>query len=559
MELRYLKIEHYGPFEKYEVIFPENSKSILLTGRNNEGKSNIISALKLLNSSSRVIGKRKQMIVLEEGIFYRLLTQDIEGLQIKKLIYNYSNEIGKIVGVFNSGLSISVYINPTSELIYTSYEGSIAKDIDGIFGVFPPLGQLNENEELLKNNTHLRASMNTNLAPRHIRNHLYHFISKEDYELIKEIVNNTWKGIQLLDWEYRFDTNRLHWYFSENRYDREISWAGQGFQVWVQIITHLVRLKETSILILDEPEINLHPEKQHDLIKVIEQYYKGGVIIATHSTELMNNVNIDHIIHVKKDATRPTIKHAKDRLYLESIRSEIGSNFNLIASQFENFDFVIFTEDKSDFDTISKIALLNNKQVMAFNIPIFGFKQYKTCIYFKQAYDLLMGNNGVKFTLLLDRDYYPNEQLDNIRLELANEGIKTVFTPGKEIENIFLKEELFSAIFPQSSQLDFNIFLNETIENLYYDCLGSYQKLHKEYYKKYDDKTIIMKYIPEFDSIWNDKTGRLNKVAGKEMLRRIREYSQINYKKTLTEDYLLTELLKLQDPETKYLLQEIFI
>jgi len=38
------------------------------------------------------------------------------------------------------------------------------------------------------------------------------------------------------------------------------------------------------------------------------------------------------------------------------VRSQIGSNFNLVASQFEEFDVIIFTEDTLDFNIISQIA-----------------------------------------------------------------------------------------------------------------------------------------------------------------------------------------------------------
>lgn len=390
MILKKLQIFNYGPFEKYEINFPEGGDCILLTGKNNEGKSNIISSLKLLGFATKVIGKRKQMFTNNTGIYYKLLNQDIEGIQLKKLVHNYTDEIAEIIGEFE-GLKINVFIDPVDNIIYSSYVGTIPSNIDSLIGSLPSLGQLNEEEDVISNVSHLRASLNTNLAPRHLRNHIYHFLTGEDYQLIKKIINSSWRGIELLEWEHNYEKNRLYCYFSENRIDREVAWAGQGFQVWLQIITHLVRLKDTSLLILDEPEINLHPEKQHNLIKVIKSYYNGVVIIATHSVELMNNVSVNHIIHVQKGTQRPVIKATGDRQYLELIRAEIGSNFNLFASQYEHFDIIIFTEDKTDFDIVTRICNEYGIQERAFNIPIFGFKQYRSCIFYKRSYDLLMG------------------------------------------------------------------------------------------------------------------------------------------------------------------------
>lgn len=555
--LKKLRITKYGPFKEYEIQFPNEGNFFLLTGRNNEGKSNIISSLKLLSLATKVIGKRKQMFTTDQGIYYRFLNQDIEGMQLNKLIHNYTDDIAEIMGVFE-GFTLNVYIDPIENSVYSSYMGNLPKNIDMLIGSLPSLGQLNEQEDLISNVSHLRASLNTNLAPRHLRNHFYHFLSKEEYQLVKRIVNSSWKGIELLDWEHNYEQNKLYCYFSENRIEREVSWAGQGFQVWIQIITHLVRLRNSSVFILDEPEINLHPEKQHDLVRVIKTFYTGTVIIATHSIELMNNVSVNHIIHVQKGTKRPVIKTTKDRKYLELIRAEIGSNFNLFASQFENFDIVLFTEDRSDFDVISRIAQSYGIEDRAFNIPIFGFTQYRTCIYYKRAYDLLMGSNRVKFTLVLDRDYYPNDYLNKIKLELEAEGIRTVFTHGKELENIYINHNLLISLLPQDTQYKLTDYIEDQFKDLYYDCLGSYQKLHKEYYKGLDEKSIVKKYNPEFDKIWSNKVERYNMIAGKEMLKRLRDFFQAEVKKTLTDDYLLEEMLKVRRSDLELFVSQIY-
>jgi hypothetical protein len=46
-------------------------------------------------------------------------------------------------------------------------------------------------------------------------------------------------------------------YYTEDRITREVQWAGFGFQVWMQIQTHLSRGDANSILVIDEPDIYL--------------------------------------------------------------------------------------------------------------------------------------------------------------------------------------------------------------------------------------------------------------------------------------------------------------
>lgn len=160
--------------------------------------------------------------------------------------------------------------------------------------------------------------------------------------------------------------------------------------------------------------------------------------------------------------------------------------------------------------------------------------------------------------MLLDRDYYPVEYLDKVKTELEAEGITTVFTFGKEIENIYLNQSFLSGLMPVELEERFLSYTEDLFSELYYDCLGSHQKLHKEYYKGMDEKTIVKTFNPVFDRAWSDNHERYYKVAGKEMLKKIRDFFQRELKKTLTDDYLLDALLKVKRTELELFVREIF-
>jgi len=36
-------------------------------------------------------------------------------------------------------------------------------------------------------------------------------------------------------------------------------WVGFGYQIWCQLLTHLSRAAEDSLVVVDEPEVYLHP------------------------------------------------------------------------------------------------------------------------------------------------------------------------------------------------------------------------------------------------------------------------------------------------------------
>ena len=219
-----------------------------------------------MDAATRVINKTRQEIIVEGEYYYRLLQQDTETLVVGRMIHNYSDATAKIKGIFRDGLTITVYLDPRERIIYADSGGRIPRDVQNIFGFIPPLGPLSENEDIIGNFPYLKASMGTSLAPRHLRNHFHQILERSEFNLVRELVKKSWKGVELLDYEIDRLQGTIYCYYKENRIEREISWAGQGLQVWFQIMTHLVRLKGTSILVLDEPEINLHPgetERSH--------------------------------------------------------------------------------------------------------------------------------------------------------------------------------------------------------------------------------------------------------------------------------------------------------
>ncbi len=559
MRIKKLVLKDFGPFRTYTIPFvPEEHACVLLTGRNNEGKSNIILALKLVSAATKVLLKRKQAFQVRGDVFWRLLQQDTQGLLIGRMVHNYQDTIGEIHAHFDGDFSVSVYVDPRRDMVYADFDGVKPSDAEAILGFIPPLGPLSEGEDVIKKESYLRACLNTSLAPRHLRNHLVRLLDRDEYKQVCDIINGSWHRLELLDYEINYSQNKIYCYYREDRIEREIAWAGQGLQVWFQIIVHLVRLRAASVLILDEPEINLHPEKQNHLVRIIREHYSGSVIIATHSVELMNNVNVSHIIHVQKRKTRPQIKSAKDRASLDLIRSEIGSNFNLVASQFEDCDVIVFTEDESDFVVLRALAQLFGIHKNAFNIPLHGFSEYKKAPVWKDAYRELIGKD-VSYSLVLDRDYYPDSYLAKVREELQSKGIRVFFTPGKEIENLYLSPGMIRNLVPTEMSKEFACFWDGVFKDLRLDCYSSFLTLHKQFLNpRLDTKTVTTKFTPAFEETWANPETRHVLIDGKRALQKLRAFYRDKCREDLTQRVLVKELAKTDTGCVRRLIQQAF-
>ena len=217
MRIKKLLLENFGPFQKYDIPFvDEEPACVLLTGKNNEGKSNIILALKLLASACRTIGSRKMRVVINGEEFFKLPQQDTQALEIGRILHNYDGDYAHIHATFEDGFTVMVHLDEQEDFIYADYDGKIPHDAANILGFIPPLGPLSETEEFLSLK-YIRSSINTSLAPRHLRNHLAQILNAEEYSMVQEIVRTTWPTIQLLSYDHNFYENTLACFFREGR------------------------------------------------------------------------------------------------------------------------------------------------------------------------------------------------------------------------------------------------------------------------------------------------------------------------------------------------------
>ena len=147
--------------------------------------------------------------------------------------------------------------------------------------VIPVLGPIEQEEQIVTDETVRRAS-GTPRASRHFRNYWYK--NPDGFERFQSLVEQTWPEMSigrpertsLLD-------SQLVMFCSEDRRDRELYWAGLGFQVWCQLLTHVSRCSGSDLLVVDEPEVYLHPDVQRQLLGILRDV-QPDVVLATHST-----------------------------------------------------------------------------------------------------------------------------------------------------------------------------------------------------------------------------------------------------------------------------------
>ena len=116
-------------------------------------------------------------------------------------------------------------------------------------------------------------------------------------------------------------------------------------------MTHLLQADHNSILVLDEPDIYLHPDLQHKLMELVAQRV-GQFFVATHSTEIINVADAGDVLII-----RPAMNSAK-RIQSESgyaeVYSAIGSSENAQFARLAKTRKVLYFEGQ-DNRLLSKI------------------------------------------------------------------------------------------------------------------------------------------------------------------------------------------------------------
>jgi len=162
----------------------------------------------------------------------------------------------------------------------------------------PVLGPVDHNERLYQREA-ARLALLSASASRNFRNIWHHY--PENFGEFRELVKRTWPGMDIQAPE-RSSINEdqfLHMFCPEDRFPREIYWAGFGFQVWCQLLTFIVQAKDASLLVIDEPDIYLHSDLQRQLVTLLEEL-NCPIILATHSTEIISEVDSHCILNVNK-------------------------------------------------------------------------------------------------------------------------------------------------------------------------------------------------------------------------------------------------------------------
>lgn len=441
---RRVEFYHFKAFSKFRIDLREFN---ILVGPNNAGKSTIITAFRILSAAIRKANAKRAEIVAGPNGAVRGHKVDLSSISIaeENIFFNYDDsDPAYIKFTLSNGKSLTLYFPEHGSCHLLMDADGKAIDTPTTFkrhfncqiGFVPILGPV-EHREPLYDREAARLALFNYRAARNFRNIWFHY--PERFDQFRDVLRQTWPGMDVEPPEIERVDGRpyLFMYCPERRMPREIFWSGFGFQVWCQMITHLIQSSEASIFLIDEPDIYLHSELQRQLLDLLRNL-GPDILIATHSTEIVTEANFDEIVIIDKEKRRS--RRIQNPSNVENVFILLGSNINPILTQLAKTRRALFVEGK-DFQILGRFARrlgegrIGNRSDFAV-VPIEGFNPEKMKN-LKEGMEATLGN-AVIAAVILDRDYRSAGECEAIINKCKGVADYARIHSRKEIENFLL-------------------------------------------------------------------------------------------------------------------------
>ena len=289
--LRSLRIENYRGFEKCNMEFGQpvaehqGSGLTILVGPNNSGKTTVIEALSVQDVTDRF---SEEEIPADSGrrpTIARLFTDVEEEFTVTN--YSPGSSILKLSGLYPLGYNTSI-VPTTRSWAYTI---GFNEEIDEFVHNGYPVNFYSDRTRYIRH-----ESVNRTEQARHHNDFLKRLIGrngdKKLLQLMKRFIPDleSW-GISTRN-TFSGDYQDYIWY-QTNTGTHDIQSTGHGVLSLFTICAYITAVNEaegsSSLLVIDEPELSLHPQAQKTLASLLsETATDRQVLICTHSPYFVN-------------------------------------------------------------------------------------------------------------------------------------------------------------------------------------------------------------------------------------------------------------------------------
>lgn len=443
-----IRLRNFRCFEDHAV--PLKATTIVI-GRNNAGKSTLVEAFRLLATvSSRYQNLAYRPAPNWGGVprRYHGVTPSLHGLEIRfdTIFHQYGDPPAIIDATFAGGETITLYLGSENQVFAVIRDArgdplgnkaaAIRFDLPRV-EILPQIGPLSLSEAEL-NADYVRGAMSSNLSSLHFRNQVLVF--HDQFSSFKEISESTWPGLQIRAPTRvgRAPDASLFMEVRNEAFVGEVGTMGHGLQMWLQTMWFLARVRRAHTVILDEPDVYMHPDLQRKLIRFLRRRFPQ-VIVATHSVEIMAEVDPADILVI--DRGRHRSRFTTSLPAVQRLIDHVGSVHNIQLAKLwharkcllvEGDDLKILSEFQQTLEPEAPDPVTSLP-----NMSIGGWGGWQHAV----GSSLLLQNTGgdaITSYCVLDSDYWTDEDVAERYAQATRCGVQLHIWQRKEIENYLL-------------------------------------------------------------------------------------------------------------------------
>lgn len=530
---------HFSNYKAYRDYTVPLDAFNMLVGPNNAGKSTIIGSLRILSEGLRRARSRSSdRVDGPDGIEVPGYPIKLEKLPVstENVFHNYDNSSPATVTFqLSNGNSLILFFASAGECVlipcgarHIRTPTDFKREFNLQVAFVPVLGPVEHNETLHEKDT-ARNALLSHSASRNFRNIWYHF--PDGFDEFQKMVKTTWPGMDILPPELTMRDSKaiLCMFCPEHRIIREIFWAGFGFQVWCQMLTFIVQARHASLLIVDEPDIYLHADLQRQLVGILKNL-GPDIIVATHSIEMISEVESHSLLHVNKHFA--AARRLSQTTLLHDLSGVLGAQLNPTLAQLAKTRRVFFV-DAHDFQVLFRLARVLGLEILANRsdfavIPVPGLEP-ETVEKLATQLEETLGLKLLK-TAVFSRGIRSDTEAKVLQKNLERFCSCAVVLPCTDLENLLLcpgaiqrahlqrqQEATRTSASPQTSPVDIPGLLEDVYTSI---------KEHTESVWKPPDMQKAQSAEAAFELLWADPGLRARTVSGREVLSRLNQALQ---------------------------------
>ena len=561
-----LHLKNYRGFEDHSLPLRELS---VVVGHNNAGKSTLVEALRILSRVTERAGAlnfREPPAWADLPRIERGVSPSLGGLEIQfeTVAHRYANAPAEVTATFRTGESIRLLVtgDGRSFAVLRDSAGSVI-DTKGRaqqasfpkLQVLPQISPLDPTEVILDRD-YVRRNVSSSLASRHFRNQLR--LLYGEYVRFREMAADTWPGIQILQLDgakgYRGQPLRL--LVRDRDFAAEVALMGHGLQMWLQTIWFLSRASSDATVILDEPDVYMHPDLQRRLIRLVRGRFPQ-IIIATHSVEIVADVEPSEILVV--DRGQSASRFADSLPAVQNLIDRIGGVHNVNLARLWDSRRVLLVEG----DDLSYLKAIHDKLFPDASTPlddipgspIGGWSGWPYAIGQRMLARNALGET-VRVYCILDSDYFTPAELAERRRDAENRGVELHIWERKEIENYFILPEVIARVVSRRDPTLDKAELLARVEAKVHEIVQSLEDAvldgFSERFRVTDrGRAALANQMARgrLGDVFTDPARALHRVSGKEVLRQVSSWLHEQFGRGVALRDILREIRPSEVPE----------